>query len=143
MARQEMPISSPNEFAAYVRSKPADAVTYGSCGTGLGGHLHMEALAYQAGLKFRHAPYKAAPSAIAALPGGHFKASFAVATTAVPHIKSSKLKALAISRPYRSPSAPEVRTMTLQGVKMDLVAWYGLFAPAGNPQRSCKPSAAK
>ena len=133
MVRQELPVRDLKEFVTYVRSKPADSVTYGSWGIGSGGHLNMEALAYQAGLKMRHVPYKAAPAALADLLGGHIEASFAVASTAAPHIKSGKLKALAISGPYRSPSAPEVRTMTEQGVKMDLVAWYGLFAPAGTP----------
>jgi tripartite-type tricarboxylate transporter receptor subunit TctC len=133
MVRQELPVRDLKEFVAYVRSKPADSVTYGSWGIGSGGHLNMEALAYQAGLKLRHVPYKAAPAAIADLLGGHIEASFAVASTALPHIKAGKLKALAISGPYRSPSTPETRTMTEQGIKMDLVAWYGLFAPSGTP----------
>jgi tripartite-type tricarboxylate transporter receptor subunit TctC len=133
MVRQEMPVKDLKEFVAHVRSKPSDSMTFGSWGVGSGGHLNMEALAQQAGLKMRHVPYKSAPAAMTDLLGGHIDASFAVASTALPHIKSGKLKALAISGPYRSPSTPDVRTMTEQGIKMDLVAWYGLFAPAGTP----------
>lgn len=133
VVRPEMPVTDLDGFIAHVRSKPADTVTYGSWGIGSGGHLNMEALAQSAGLRMRHAPYKSAPAAITDLLGGHIDASFAVASTVAPYLKAGRLKALAISGPYRSPTAPEVRTMTEQGVRMDLVAWYGLFAPAGTP----------
>jgi tripartite-type tricarboxylate transporter receptor subunit TctC len=135
VVRQDMPVTDLNGFIEHVRSKAPDTFTYGSWGIGSGGHLNMEALAQNAGLLMRHAPYKSAPAAINDLLGGHIDASFAVASTVAPHLKSGRLKALAISGPYRSPAAPEVRTMTEQGVRMDLVAWYGLFAPAGTPPR--------
>ncbi len=133
VVRPELPVSDLKGFIDYVRARPPDALAYGSWGVGSGGHLNMEALALQANLKLRHIAYKSVPAAITDLLGGHIDAAFAAASTLVPHMQSGKLKALAISGPYRSPTAPEIKTMTEQGIRMDLVAWYGLFTPAGTP----------
>lgn len=128
-----MPVKDLKEFIAYVKSKPADELAYGSWGIGSGGHLSMEALVQQAGLKMRHVPYKGTAPMISDLLGGHLQVAFASTATAIPMMQSGKVKALAYSAPSRSSLLPDVPTMNEQGVKFDLVAWYGLFAPAGTP----------
>lgn len=128
-----IPVKDLKEFIAYVKSKPADELAYGSWGIGSGGHLSMEALVQQAGLKMRHVPYKGTAPMISDLLGGHLQVAFASTATAIPMMQSGKVKALAYSAPSRSSLLPDVPTMNEQGVKFDLVAWYGLFAPAGTP----------
>lgn len=128
-----MPVKDLKEFIAYVKSKPADELAYGSWGIGSGGHLSMEALVQQAGLKMRHVPYKGTAPMISDLLGGHIQVAFASTATAIPMMQAGKVKALAYSAPTRSSLLPDLKTMNEQGVSFDLVAWYGLFAPAGAP----------
>jgi len=128
------PGSDLNAFIAYVRSRPPEALAYGSWGAGSGGHLSMEALAQHAGLKMRHVPYKTSAASNQDLVAGHIQAAFSATASALPLIQAGRLKALAISGTHRVPAMPEVPTMTEQGVPFDLNAWYGLFAPAGTPR---------
>lgn len=133
IVQPSMPVKDLKEFIAYVKGKPADELAYGSWGIGSGGHLSMEALAQQAGLKMRHVPYKGTAPMISDLLGGHIQVAFASTATAIPMMQAGKVKALAYSAPTRSTLLPDLATMNEQGVKFDLVAWYGLFAPAGTP----------
>jgi tripartite-type tricarboxylate transporter receptor subunit TctC len=130
----EFPAKDLKEFVAHVRSRPADELAYGSWGAGSGGHLSMEALAQQAGLKMRHVPYKTSAASNQDLIAGHIQVAFSATASALPLIQAGRLKALAISGTHRVPAMPEVPTMTEQGVPFDLNAWYGLFAPAGTPR---------
>ncbi len=128
-----MPVNNLKEFIAYVKAKPADALSYGSWGNGSGGHLSMEALKQQAGLTMQHVPYKSTAAANTDLIGGQIQVAFSAMASGLSLVQSGKLKAIAVSGPYRVPQLPEVKTMTEQGVKFDLTAWYGMFAPAGTP----------
>ena len=127
------PVKDLKEFLAYVKSKPKDSLTYGSWGNGSGGHLSMEALKQQTGLGIRHIPYKSSAASTADVLGGQIDMAFAAAVLAIPMVNGGKLKALAVSGNYRVPQLPEVKTMTEQGVKFDLDAWYAMLAPAGTP----------
>ncbi len=127
------PVKDLKEFIAWVKAKPADALSYGSWGNGSGGHLSMEALKQQAGLKMQHVPYKSTAAANTDLIGGQIQVAFSAMASALPLVQSGKLKAIAVSGPYHVPQLPDVKTMTEQGVKFDLTAWYGMFAPAGTP----------
>ena len=128
-----LPVKDLTELIAYVKARPADELAYGSWGIGSGGHLSMEALNQQAGLRTRHVPYKGTPPMLNDLLGGQIQLAFAATANAVPMIQAGRLKALAYSGPTRTALMPEVKTLTEQGVSFDLVAWYGLFAPAGTP----------
>jgi tripartite-type tricarboxylate transporter receptor subunit TctC len=128
-----MPVNNLKEFIAYVKAKPADTLSYGSWGNGSGGHLSMEALKQQAGLVMQHVPYKSTAAANTDLIGGQIQVAFSAMASGLPLVLGGKLKAIAVSGPYRVPQLPEVRTMTEQGVVFDLTAWYGMFAPAGTP----------
>ncbi len=128
-----VPVKDLKEFIAYVKSKPADELSYGSWGNGSGGHLSMEALKQQTGIQIKHIPYKSSAAANTDLVAGHVQAGFSAAALALPLIQSGKIKALAISGTYRSKQMPEIPTMTEQGVKFDLNAWFGVFVPGGTP----------
>ena len=93
----------------------------------------MEALKQQAGLTMQHVPYKSTAAANTDLIGGQIQVAFSAMASGLSLVQSGKLKAIAVSGPYRVPQLPEVRTMTEQGVTFDLTAWYGMFAPAGTP----------
>ncbi len=129
----ELPVRDLKEFIAYVKSKPANSLSYGSWGNGSGGHLSMEALKQQAGLLMQHIPYKSTAAVNTDLIGGQIPVAFTSMGSALPLVLGGKMKAIAISGPYRVPQLPNVATMTEQGIRFDLVAWYGMFAPAGAP----------
>lgn len=133
VVQSSLPVKDLKEFIAYAKSKPADSLSYGSWGIGSGGHLSMEALNQQAGLKIKHAPFKSTADANTALLGGHIDVAFSATASSLPLIQSGKLRALAISGTFRAKQLPEIKTMTEQGVPFDLNAWYGVFAPAGTP----------
>ncbi|MFO1192007.1 MAG: tripartite tricarboxylate transporter substrate binding protein [Rhodoferax sp.] len=128
-----MPVKDLREFVAYAKAQPAGALAYGSWGIGSGGHLSMEALNQKAGLTLRHIPYKGTGPMLTDLIGGQIQVGFSATATAIPMIQAGKLKALAYSAPTRTAILPELKTMSEQGVPFDLVAWYGVFAPAGTP----------
>ena len=131
---KDSPINNLKEFIAFAKSKPANSLSYGSWGNGSGGHLSMEALNLQAGLQIQHVPYKNTAAVNTDLIGGQIPVAFTSMGSALPLVLGGKMKAIAISGPYRVPQLPNVQTMTEQGVKFDLVAWYGMFAPAGTPK---------
>lgn len=128
-----MPVKDLKEFIAYIKAKPADELSYGSWGNGSGGHLSMEAIKQQAGLKIKHIPYKSSAASNTDLVAGHVQAGFSATALALPLIQAGKLKALAISGTVRSKQLPEIKTMTEQGITFDLDAYYAMFAPAGTP----------
>ena len=128
-----MPVKDLKELVAYVKAKPADELSYGSWGNGSGGHLSMEALKQQAGLKVKHIPYKSTAAANTDLVAGHIQMAFSATASALPLIQSGKVKAIAISGTFRSKQMPDIKTMTEQGVPFDLNAYYAVFAPAGTP----------
>ncbi len=130
----DSPVNDLKDFIAYVKSKPANSLSYGSWGNGSGGHLSMEALKQQTGLQIQHVPYKNSAAVNTDLVGGQIPVAFTSMGSALPLVLGGKMKAIAISGPYRVPQIPHVKTMTEQGVKFDLVAWYGMFAPAGTPK---------
>lgn len=129
-----LPVNNLSEFIAYVKSKPADQLSYGSWGSGSGGHLSMEALKQQTGLQIKHIPYKSSPASMTDLMGGVLDSAFAPVAVGLPLVQGGKLKAIAVSGPYRVPQLPDVKTMSEQGVNFDVAAYYAFVAPAGTPK---------
>lgn len=128
-----MPVKDLKEFIAYVKARPADELSYGSWGNGSGGHLSMEALKQQAGLKIKHIPYKSTVAANNDLVAGHVQVAFSAVASGLALVKAGRLKAIAVSGTNRVAQLPEVKTMSEQGVSFDLNAYYAIFAPAGTP----------
>ncbi|WP_316154288.1 tripartite tricarboxylate transporter substrate binding protein [Cupriavidus sp. BIC8F] len=126
----DFPARTLKEFVAHVLKRP-DAYDYGSWGIGSGGHLTMEALKMQTGMKLRHVPYKGVAQILTDMQGGVVKVAFVDTSSSLPLIRAGKLRALAISGTRRAPATPDIPTMTEQGYPFDTDSWYGLFAPAG------------
>jgi tripartite-type tricarboxylate transporter receptor subunit TctC len=122
-------------LAEFVRLARAKSLSYGSTGAGSATHLTMAYLEQQAGFQLVHVPYKGAAPATADLLGGQVDAMFPSLVTALPHIRSGRLRALAVSAAKRSPLLPEVPTVAESGyAQFDSLQWYALCAPAGTPK---------
>ncbi|MFN0162633.1 MAG: Bug family tripartite tricarboxylate transporter substrate binding protein [Burkholderiales bacterium] len=128
----DFPARTLKEFIDVVRAAP-DKYDYASWGIGSGGHLAMEALKIGASLAIRHVPYKTVPQIYPDLFGGVIKVAFVDSTTSLPHIRSGKIRALVGSGTRRGPALPDLPTMTESGIRFDVDAWYGMFAPTGTP----------
>jgi len=121
------------EVLAAARAK-ADAVSYGTIGSGSLAHLFVTLMGKQAGFSMTHVPYKGGGPLVTDSLAGHVPVSIATAALFAPHIKSGKLRALAVTSPQRFPQLPDVPTLAEQGVAgLDAEAWWGLLAPAGTP----------
>lgn len=128
-----LPVKTVAEFIERAKAKP-DAITYATPGQGSSPHLATEQFRKLAGLSMVHVPYKGAAPAVTDLLGGQVDLSFATLGSVLPHIKSGRLKALAVASRQRSALLPEVPTFEEAGVKGFVVdTWYGLLAPAGTP----------
>jgi tripartite-type tricarboxylate transporter receptor subunit TctC len=134
VVQPSFPAKSFKEFIAYARARPGQ-LNFGSSGIATGTHLSMEMLMYQTGIKMVHIPYKGGAPNVNALLGGEVQVSFATISTALPHVKSGRLRALAVSTLRRSYAAPDVPTVAESGLPgYDYASWIGLLAPAGTPQ---------
>jgi len=127
------PVSTYKEFAALASSKPG-GLTIASAGSGSSNHLAIELLMRQANLKLVHVPYKGSGPAITDLLGGQVETMMDQLTASIEHIRSGRLKALAVSSKARSPLLPNVPTLDESGVPgYEASTFTGIFAPAGVP----------
>jgi tripartite-type tricarboxylate transporter receptor subunit TctC len=125
-----LPVSNVREFIALAKMRPGQ-LNFGSSGVATGTHLSMELLMYMTGIKLVHIPYKGGSLNVNALIGGETQANFSTISTALPHVKSGRLRALAVSSATRATAAPDVPTIAESGVKgYDYTSWIGLLAPA-------------
>lgn len=128
------PYHSVSELIADAKAKPGQ-LQFASGGAGAGAHLSGELLKSTAGVDIVHVPYKGNAPALNDLLGGQVTMMFDTITTSLPHVKSGRLRALAVTSPKRSPLAPDVPTMIEAGLPdFDISAWYVIFAPAGVPR---------
>ena len=133
-AHPSVPAKNLQELIALVKSKPGQ-VNFASTGIASVGHLTGELLNTLAGMKMTHVPYKGGGQAIIDLVGGHVQVMFSGFSAAMPHIKSGRARALAVTGPKRSPALADVPTIAEQGFPgVEATAWYGVLAPAGTPQ---------
>ncbi|WP_370679832.1 Bug family tripartite tricarboxylate transporter substrate binding protein [Comamonas sp. GB3 AK4-5] len=110
-------------------------LNYNSAGTGSFGHLSTELLKSQGKFEMLHISYKGSAPAITDLLGGQVPMMFSDMIAALPHIKSGKLRPIAVGSPQRVVFTPNVKTVAEQGFPgFDAVAWGGLMAPRGTPQ---------
>lgn len=133
-----MPVKSVAEFIERAKAKP-DSVTYATPGQGSSPHLATEQFRKLTGVSMVHVPYKGAAPAVTDLLGGQVDASFATLGSVLPHLKTGKLKALAVASRQRSALLPDAPTFEEAGVKGFVVdTWYGLLAPAGTPPEALR-----
>ena len=129
-----LPAHSVKELVALARAKPG-GLNYGSGGVGTPVHMAGELLKLAANIKIVHIPYKGAGPAFSDLIGGHFQLMFPTLQSAVPHIKSGRLRLLAVTTEKRAGAFPDTPTMEEGGVPgVVAVAWFGIHAPARTPQ---------
>jgi tripartite-type tricarboxylate transporter receptor subunit TctC len=128
-----LPVKSVGELVALAKSKPGQ-LNYASTGTGTAGHLAGELFKGLAGLDYVHIPYKGGGPAVADLISGQVQFMFATAASVIPHVKSGRLRALAVSTPSRSATLPELPTISESAIKgFDATTWHGIVVPARTP----------
>jgi tripartite-type tricarboxylate transporter receptor subunit TctC len=129
----DVPAKNVKELVALIKANP-EKYSYGSSGTGSTQHLAGEAFAHELGLKMTHIPYKGSSQALADLVGGQIQMSFDTTSSSMGHIKSGKVRPLAVMSPARSRELPEVPTLAEAGIKgVEMSTWYGLFTTGGTP----------
>ena len=128
-----MPAQFLKELIAHLKSQPGK-LTFPSAGNGSMPHLAGEIFKSLAGVQVMHVPYKGTGQSMQDLLGGQHLVAFDTMPAASPHVRSGKLRALAVSSSKRVPSFPDVPTAEEAGLPGYVVStWYGLFAPAGTP----------
>ena len=129
-----VPARTVKEFIDYVKRRPA-GVNYGSAGPGSLTHLTMELFKQETGLFILHIPYRGIAPAINDLIAGQTQALFPGLAAALPHLRSGRIRALAVTGQQRSPLLKDVPTLDEIGLKgFDAMQWYGVAGPAGMPQ---------
>jgi len=131
----KLPVNSVAEFIAYAKARPGQ-INMASSGNGTSIHLTGELFKTVTGTYMVHFPYRGSAPAVTDLITGNMNVMFDNLPSALPHIKSGRLKALAVTSRTRSPALPDVPTIEeAAGLKgFDASSWFGLFAPAGTPR---------
>ena len=126
-------IKSAKELVALAKAKP-NTLSYASPGVGSGLHLAGELFKQQAGIDLLHVPYKGTAPALNDVLGGSVPLMFSNLPATMPFIKNGKLVALGVTEAARSPAAPDIPTLSEQGIQgVAVTSWYGLLAPKGTP----------
>lgn len=134
VANAKVPAKDVKDLVAQLKAKP-DRYSYASAGNGTAPHYAAELFKLNAGVVMLGVHYRGAAPAVSDLIGGQTQVMFPSLFTGLPHVKSGKLKALAVAGPKRSPLLPDVPTLKEAGVEgVEVEQWYGLFAPAKTPK---------
>lgn len=134
VAHPSVPVKNAKELIAFAKARPGQ-LTFGSAGNGSTTHLAGELFKSMAGIDIVHIPYKGSPLALLDTISGQISMAFAPILTGLPPVKSGKLRAVAVTTPQRSSSAPEVPTVAESGLPgYEATLWYGFFAPGGTPR---------
>jgi tripartite-type tricarboxylate transporter receptor subunit TctC len=128
-----VPAKSVKELIALAKSKPGE-LNYASAGNGSSQHLSAELFKSMAGVDMVHVPYKGSAPALNDLLTGRVSVMFENMPTALPHIKAGSLRVLAITNPKPWPTLPEVAAVADTVPGYEVVAFYGMVAPAGTPK---------
>jgi tripartite-type tricarboxylate transporter receptor subunit TctC len=130
----KLPAHSVKDLIAMARTSPGK-LNYSSAGVGTTQHLAAELFKLRTGTFVVHIPYKGTAPSLAGLIGGEVELSFANIPSIQAHLKSGRLRALAVTAARRDPQIPDVPTMKEAGLEgVEVVVWYGVFAPAGTPR---------
>ena len=133
VAHPTLPARNVKELIALGKAQPG-ALNFASQGPGTLSHLEQEMLKQMGGFTALHVPYKGSAPGIADLIAGHVALFFDSIPSALPHVKSRKVRALGVASSTRSPALPEVPTISesLKGFEAD--SWFGVMMPAGTPR---------
>ena len=129
-----VPAETVNEFIAWVKSRPGQ-VNYASVGTGSPSHLSAELFRIAAGIDIVHVPYKGGSAILPDLIAGRVSVFFGSISTLGPHMKSGKLRGIAVTTVKRAQAMPELPTFIESGLAgYEVNGWYGLLAPGRTPR---------
>ena len=129
-----LPANTMQEWVALAKAKPG-AMSYGSAGSGTAIHLAAELFRMQAGISMVHVPYKGTGPAITDLIAGQIQMMFAGTLSAAPHVKSGRIRALAVTSLKRRADAPDLPTLAeTVAPGYEAGEWFSVFAPAGLPK---------
>ena len=129
-----LPAKTVQDLIAYARAHPGK-LNYGSAGNGVWNHLFGELFKTMAKIEMTHVPYKGTAPAVTDLIGGQIQVMMSPFPTAMPHVKSGRLRALAVTDNKRSPVVPNIPTVAESGLPGYAAAsWFALLAPAGTPE---------
>lgn len=130
----DVPATDFKEFVAYVKKNPGK-LNYGTAGNASAGHLSMEYLKLVTGMFITHIPYRGTGPMLTDLLAGRTQATSAGLPALLPHIKTGKLRAIAVGTTRRLPALPDLPTVAEMGFKdFETSQWYGILAPAGTPR---------
>ena len=134
VVHESVPVKNLREFVALARKQPGK-LNYGSAGNGSAGHLAIEYLKLVSGMDIQHVPYKGTGPNLIDLVAGRTQFSAAGTPPFMPHVKSGKLRVVAVGTTKRLPILPDVGTVAEQGYPgFETSQWYGLNAPARTPE---------
>jgi tripartite-type tricarboxylate transporter receptor subunit TctC len=129
-----LPVKTLQDLVALAKEKPG-SLNYSSAGAGTSQHMAAELFKLKSGTNIVHVPYKGSAPALTALIAGEVQLSFSNTVAIHQHVKSGRLRALAVAGPKRTAVLPDVPTMKEAGVEgVEVPLWFGLLAPAGTPR---------
>lgn len=129
-----LPVRSVKDLVALARSRPGE-IMYASAGAGTSTHLAAALFEHLARVKFVHVPYKGGGPAMIAVVAGEVPVTFGTAASVSPHIRSGRLRGLAVTGGQRSALLPELPSIAESGLPgYEMLNWLGMFAPAGTPR---------
>lgn len=134
LVNPSLPAQSVKELIDLAKAQPGK-FTIGSSGTGTSPQMTGELFRRRAGIDLVHVPYKGGPEATTALLGGQIDTLFAITSTALPHVESGKVRALAVTSKQRTALLPNVPTVAESGLPgFEAVTWFGFTVPTGTPK---------
>jgi tripartite-type tricarboxylate transporter receptor subunit TctC len=134
VAHPSMPVKTVADLVALAKAKPG-TLNFPSAGVGSSSHLAGEMLKSMAGIDMVHVPYKGGGPALIATISGQVQIMFATLPAAMPHVKSGKVRPVAVTTAKRSQAMPDLPTIAESGVKgYEAATWYGLLAPTRTPK---------
>lgn len=128
-----LPVRTIKEFIALAKSRPGQ-ISYATSGVGSITHLSTELLAMLSGIKLIHVPYKGTGQSIADTIAGHNQSMLAAVASGIPHVKTGRLRAIAITSGSRNPAMPDVQTVKEAGYQYEVSNWHGMMAPKDTPK---------
>lgn len=133
VVNNQLPVKSVQDLIALLKRKPGE-YNFASSGSGSTQHIAAELFKDITGVQMTHIPYRGSGPAMVDLMGGQVQIAFETASSVIPHIKSGKVRALAVLSARRNPQLPDVPTMAEAGVSgVEMSAWYGIYMPSNTP----------